>query len=249
MKFLAMLIAGIWIIIPFSLRSQTSKEYRLKKGEVPMEVIPVKETYRFPEFRPGSVRFYSGKEIAAKLNYNLLYREIHFLNEKGDTLALQQEPFFKLVKIGEETFYFMPDEGFLELVSIYPSIKLGRKQSLEPYKPDPVDRGWGSYAPSAVSNGNSAGDVSRDAYKYQVSYKEYYSREVPQNIKIAEKNSFFFIDKNNHLHPAKKRNILSFFPKYRRTIKRFLRENKISFNREEDLKELLKFCDQLQENG
>lgn len=217
------------VFSPFLLSGQELKEFVVHKGEVVTKVIPMEEQYRFPEFQEGQVIYFNDKSLSAKLNYSLLYGEVHFLNDEGDTLALEDGPRFKYLKIGEKLFYYAHWDGYLEEIKRNSSAKLARKQNLNiVYSMPPI----------------KIGKYGKD----DVSFREVFNRKSAGRILIKKQISYFFIDKNNRFYPAKRKNILKIFPRNKRSINSYLEENGMDFGQEEDLIRLLEFCNLLAEN-
>ena len=90
------------------------------------DVIPAEASYHYKDFMSGKVVFRDENVSEGKLNYSMLMDEMHFINERGDTLAVDNEPTISYVSIDKDTFYF--DKGYFMLIKNYQSIKLCIKQ-------------------------------------------------------------------------------------------------------------------------
>lgn len=244
------LLVAIAVMIPFFAWAQAPEKYTIQKGEIVTKVIPFDEQHRFPEFYEGQVVFFNDAILPAKFNYNILYGEVHFLNGKGDTLAVGNDNKIKHIKIGEALFYFSPGQGFLEETAKYQKVSLLEKQRLKvtrnlSYKPD---RGGYWESKSSVPMVNPAGDARGELHKDQGTYKEIYNRKTTGIIEIEKEVSYFFMDQNKRIYPVRKSSIRKIFFRNRRKIKSYLAENKIDFTKEKDLKKLLDFCSRLSLN-
>ena len=63
--------------------------------EIPVidkSLVPLKGIYRFSSFSDGSIIFRSGIMSAARMNYNISFDEMHFINQQGDTLSVAAPP-------------------------------------------------------------------------------------------------------------------------------------------------------------
>lgn len=236
----AILVSGAYVS-----NAQLPEEFIVNKGEVAVEIIPVEEQYRFPEFQEGQVVLYNEELMPAIMNYNHLYGEIHFLNDVGDTLSLGNPDKLKYIQIGNEVFYYANREGFIEVLQDYPAIKLGMKQILTISKSEvKLSRNNRdiSVGGSDIRGTAPAGDVRETFNEDKLTYRDFYTRKTPGKLVFARQVSYFFIDKNNHIHPAKPSAIYKIFRREKDAVKKYVDDYKINFKKEEDLKMLLEFC-------
>src|SRR5687767_513412 len=84
------------------------------------ESIPLGFRYRFENFLVGQVHYKDGNGGVGRLNYNLLVQEIHFINDKGDTMALDNLETVRLITIGNDSFYFY--KGIVEVAGRYQDV-------------------------------------------------------------------------------------------------------------------------------
>jgi hypothetical protein len=82
----------------------------------------------YPQFKDGAVYFLEGSVSNVKLNYNKLFREMQYIDAKGDSLAIANGNMVKMVVIDTDTYYFSDD--YLKLVSGNNDFKLAVRQSL-----------------------------------------------------------------------------------------------------------------------
>lgn len=178
--------------------AQESKLIKIKAGEDIQTAVSFADKYRYPQFKNGTVSFFTGATTAGKLNYNLLLGEMHFISPSGDTLSLANESTIKEIKIGENQFYYDPKNGYLEVKADYQSIKLAIKQL---FRVAGIEKIGGYQQSSAVSsiknysmiaNGNSS--VKR--------------LEAKGDIVLSKEKLYFFIDQNNRFYKANKSNLL-----------------------------------------
>ncbi len=81
------------------------------------QVLPEKGIYRFPAFREGTIVFRNGIMNSARLNYNVSSDEMHFLDEKGDTLAIADPASINFISFSDSRFYF--DKNFLQTIDTF----------------------------------------------------------------------------------------------------------------------------------
>ena len=64
---------------------------------------------------------------------------------------------------------------------------------------------------------------------------------VQQEVTLSKQTSYFIGNAYNHFLPANKKNIIKLFGTKQSAIERYLKDNKVAFNKEEDLKTLIAF--------
>lgn len=82
-----------------------SQIYKVQPGEVVMYSLPVGVSYLYPSFKQGQVQFKNGNMGSAMMNYSPLLEEMDFINEKMDTMALNDIESMKYIVIEKDTFY------------------------------------------------------------------------------------------------------------------------------------------------
>lgn len=211
---------------------QAPTSFRVKAGEDAAKVIPAEYKYRYPAFQEGKVAYMNGSFAPAKFNYNFLLGEMQFIDPKGDTLSIVGEPTLYAVMVGENTYLYDQNNNFLEVVSDYNTLKLGKIQTLE------------------VAGAEKEGAYNQSSGASSISNKSTYAGSNGQAFKLVQKGDvifsgnvyYYLIDQRNQFYKANKANLLKVFPKHRKDISEYLKEQSPDFNNEEDLKELLRFC-------
>ena len=224
--------------------AQNLQKYRLKEGEIVVKAIPEKERYSYENFKIGKILFTNGKSSTAPLNYNLLYGEMEFISEDGDTLSLAQEPLIQNIMIGDDLYYVDNRKGYLKVKTDYPSLKLAAKEKLmliqkeREFFVNPENDHFRKLSDDEMSKKNFPNNVP-------VTYQEFYTKPLEGDLLLAKVVGYYFIDFNDRFHPAKKAKVLKIFPGKKRAIRNFIKENNINFHLEEDLEKLVEFCHQL----
>ena len=204
----------------------------VKAGENIMDVLPTSEIFYYTHFTSGRVFLRNGSKSEAKLNYNRLVDEMHFINPNGDTLAVASENTIKYIAIGYDTFYY--DAGYVRLLSTGNFVKLGVKQTwkisdtrqIGAYNTTNNSIGMLSY--TSVQNGGSIYDLT-----------------VNEDVILTKVERYYFGDNYHHFVTADKGNLLMLFPKEQTRITSYLKQNKISFNNLHDLEKLMEFLEHL----
>jgi hypothetical protein len=215
-----------------SVQAQKKTFVTVKAGNNVMDVVPRSDIFFYPQFTSGKVFLRGGQVSEAKLNYTHLVDEIHFIDKKGDTLALDGETNIKFIAVGNDTFYY--DEGYVRILSPGNSVKLAIRQVWIISE----TRQLGAYG----STNNSA---SMTSFKTMHEGGRLYDLVVNEDIILKKETKYYFGDKYNQFVIASKTNLLLLFPKEEQLIGKYLKENRISFNNKEDLEKTVQFVEQI----
>lgn len=228
-----------------SLYAQQPASYSIQKGDIITESINPKDVYRFDDFQRGTVLFSNGKSATSQLNYNNLYSEMQFITVEGDTLSVVPEPMIEYVSIAEQGFYFHPDfHLYLEVLYESPVLSLTIYRRYQIFDRNKemingfVDSDRRFYENMIFEFDNR--DLSESLF-------EFFNRPSKQDLRISFQESYFFVDKNQRIHPATRSNLWKIFPEYRQDLREFVNQHKINFSEGEDLLEMIAYCQQLME--
>lgn len=198
-----------------------------------MDVLPSHEIFFYPEFTTGRVFLRDGVVSEVRLNYNRLVDEIHFINEKGDTLALANENNLKFVAVGNDTFCY--DEGYIRIVSSGKPVKLAIREIWIISE----TRQLGAY-------GASNNSVRMISFRSMHEGGRLYDLTVNEDVILKKTTKYYFADSFNKFVPASKANLLMLVPNEERRIASYFKENKINFSNKADLEKTVQFIEQLQ---
>lgn len=197
-----------------------------------MDVLPTSQIFLYPHFTTGRVFLRDGTVAEVKLNYSRLVDEIHFIDQNGDTLALDNESNLKYVVAGNDTFYY--NEGYLRILASGSSAKLGVRDIWIISDTRPV----GAYNTTNTT-------VSMLSFKSINEGGRLYDLVVNEDVIFKKMAKYYFADNFNNFLQATKANLLMLFPKEQQAINIYLRENKINLNDKEDLEKTVQFVNQL----
>ena len=229
------LLLLFFILIGYrELDAQDSTFVTIKTGERVTDVLTSAEIYYYPQFSDGKVFFRNGTKGGSKMNYSRLYDQILFINPNGDTLALSDEKNIKFIVIERDTFYF--GEGYMRLIADDGVTKLTEKQIWVLADIRKIGTHGRATTTVAVTSFSTYTD-NRDAAK---------SKDLIMNedIVLQKRTQYYFGDKYNLFVPASKKGLLQLFPKEQRSIDNYLKENKINFNKKDDIEKLYQFLRQ-----
>jgi len=218
---------AVTLLCFFTLSAQEKKRFTINPGEKPSEKIPREEIYHFGEFTMAAISMKSGLATQARLNYNSLYGEMQFIDGKGDTLSIADENNIQLIAAGKDTFYF--HEGWLELISNNTNSKLVKNKMLQISNKEKIGAmDIPAFGAIETNTKSTASQQTRDLVaKERLTYTAY--------------NKYYFGDRFNHFFPATKKSLLKIYGKQQTVIEQYLRDNKIDFSADEDLKKLSVF--------
>ena len=231
------------IIICSHISAQRSKETPISVDNEDQQKLLAKGVYRFPEFRTGTVVFKKGEPVTVLLNYNIWLEEMHFIGEKGDTLAIETPGLVNFIDINGSRFYYdinidkgkrLFEKGYLEEVEKYGQMVLAVKQELSA-----EEQRKGAFGVPTLSNSVKPYDMyASDGQSYQLGRNA--------DLLVTSKVYYFLGDSYNHFSTANKEYIIQKFPQKRNAIEDFVTTNNIKFNKLTDLQKLLAFCNNLQ---
>lgn len=217
-------IVLLLLITRFDLLAQ-NKMVRIKAGEDALAVLR-KEIYLYPAFIGGFVFFRDGTVNPGRLNYNTLVSEMHFLNDRGDTLALANEKTLKFVTVGADTFFY--DNYYLREIATSTSIKLLSRQYLKVVDKQKI----GGYdQPTSNSSISTYSSFTNGLMRYNINVKE--------DILMNRETVYYFGDRFNRFVPATKRNLLRMFAKNSTVAESLISRLNTDFTREKDLVNLV----------
>jgi len=206
--------------------AQPGKSIRVKAGEDIAQAYSPQGFYRFPQFSKAILYFKgSSRNTGVLFNYNIFSGNMQFISPKGDTLDLANTS--GLDSIVFETHAFVYNEGFMEVVAQIDSLKLLKKLILK----NEVEN-IGAYGQA-----NSTASITN--VKTVIVGTSVYNLVVNQDVVLNENISWFFANGNN-IVKANKTNLLKLLtPEKQVKGEAYLKKNKTSFERENDLKKLL----------
>ncbi len=203
-------------------------QWAVKAGESIEEVLGDSVIYRYLEFRPGTVYYKDGKASRGYLNFNRIIGEMQFLAPGKDTLSVANETSIEYITIQTDTFYF--DKVYIELIHSNNTAKLGRLEiiRLTDFKKE------GAF-------GQMTSTSSIDAVNSFYTGSQTYKLTQKSTVTLSKKTIFFIGGNDNNFVPAAKKNINKLFGKKSATLEPFIKENKITFSKEDDLVALVDF--------
>lgn len=207
------------------IRAQTFDKQSFKQGEN----LAAFFYYRCPAFTKAKVKLKTGEELVSPLNFNLLLCQLQFINPKGDTLDIATPEEIDSVQLCSSTFFY--DKGYYEIFAATTSVRLAvlRKITFQPVK----------IGAMGMRNQNGVGIQSYTTLTAQGVERQL---TINEDIDIYKETTYFLIDHSGEKTKATKAGFIKLFPGKTDAITQFVKENKISFSKDTDLKKLFDFC-------
>ena len=224
-----------FILISFTgLSAQDSTYITIKSGDIIQEGLSSADMYYFPQFTKGAVFFKGGTKATAKVNYTHLFDQMLFIDGKGDTLALANEKTIKFIAVGQDTFYY--DEGYVRIIADDHFVKLSEKQIwvvADIRKPGPHNTSTSTIGVTSVRTFRQGNDAVRNPLS------------LDEDIVLRKETHYYFGDEYNHFARAGKKGLFELFNKKQRSIENYLKENKVDFDKKDDIEKLFQFVSKL----
>ena len=224
-----------FLICYADLSAQDSTFVTIKAGYKVKDVLTPTDIYQYSEFKPGKVFFKDGSKAAAKMNYSRLFDQILFIDPKNDTLAVADEKTIKFLTIDRDTFYY--GDGYMRLIADKGVVKLMEKQTwvvADVRKIGTFNKQTTTVAVHSFSDYTNGSDAAKSK-----------DLILNEDIILRKETQYFFGDEYYHYARTGKKGLYQLFGKNQRTIENYLNENKINFDKKEDLDKLVEFLAKL----
>lgn len=225
-------IGCLCVLFCIASSAQTSVSHTYIKGGKDAWTNYLQEVYLNPSFEKGLVEYKNGQRYKSVLNYNKVLGAIQFIDEKGDTLALNNdEKSVATVTIGSTRFFM--DPVCVQQIAGKEKAILAKNEKVRQADKQKV---------GALGIPNSTGTID--------SYDRTYSRnnhliDINEELLIRKTTTFYIAGSEGKFVPASKKNILAQFPKSQKEINTFIREKATDFNKEADLVALTEYLETL----
>lgn len=213
-----------------SAQTSTQRIY-IKGGNSAWENF-MREIYMYPAFEQGLVEYRNGQKFKSTLNYNKALGTIQFIDEKGDTLSMNNEESIQTISIGNDVYRYDP-----ECMQI---LKSGENATL--YKRETV-RIADKLKTGGYGIPNTAGTIeSIDRLDTRVTYNQI---DLNESLLISKVTTFYIENRRGEKLPASKKNILNLYSKHEDAIRSYIKSKNLDLDREDALIELTGFISKL----
>ena len=207
--------------------AQSQRSIRVKAGEDIAQAYSPQGFYRFPQFSKAILFFKGGVQNSwHRFNYNILSGTMQFINPAGETLNLDAPE--KIDSVVFEKNVFVHNDGFMEVVAHTDSIILLKKIIIKT-RQEKIGA-LGLPTQSASIDNISIYSADTNVYNFIIN----------ADVVVTENVYWYWMDRNNTILKATKGNLLKLLPAGRQsTAETYMKQNKIDFENETDLKELM----------
>ena len=215
------------VLLYSSSQAQNANTITITPSDPDARELLRKEVYRYPVFAEGIVYFKQGGAAKSKMNYNRLFREMIFINPKGDTLALENEEAINVIVFGKDTFYYQ--NGYLEQIATANNLKLAVNQLISE----------AGRKKTTVYGVETSGPTALGYYDEGFLFKQLNNSEA---IKLTRETKYFIANESNQFVAANKKNLLKIVPSEKKAaVETFVQTNNTNFDKREDLEKLFTF--------
>lgn len=233
MKKTVLILIG-FIMLFSSLGAQYNSMITVPAGTRIIEKFPPSVRYLYPQFTEGKVINAAGAENSIALNYNLLTKEMQFL-QGNDTLAIVKKKDVNMVVIEQDTFIYRNEYlkrihgGNLvvlesDAINFMEAVKIG--------------------AMGQPVRSSSVGDYNNIPYMTNL-----YFVTPNANLLFKRELHFYILASHGRLVEVRKKNVLELYPENKPEIQRFLKENKLKYDNREDILKLANFLVKIEEGA
>jgi hypothetical protein len=232
MRYLAIFL----FLLPFYANAQNAgDEMKVKNGSDITKSLKYSDRFSYPSFLDGKVYFRNGRVVNAKLNYSLPHGEVQFVDAKKDTLILNDKNFIDKITIAADTFYYYQHHGHVRKVAGYNRVSLAEKQIL----------GTNGVERYAAYNQYSSTSAISTYSSFVNSNGQPQTLEGSDRIALKKRFVYFFLDQNRDIYLATKGNLVKVFPRHKKALHTYFKENKVEFANPEEIVKTLEFASSL----
>lgn len=213
--------------------SQEQTVFRINPLKADTEQL-TRHIYRYKDFHAGRVYFNDSTMAEARMNYHLLFGQILFLTPRGDTLALANPAMTRLITISADSFYYH-DKSFLQILTQYPGNNLAVKETIKFVGHEKAGP-YGTYSSVSSANSNSTVTVDDQITQYI---------GLDENTVFTYKHEYYLADRFNNFFRASKKGFFNLFSRHEKSLKAYLKNNPVDYNKGKDLLRLIEFANGL----
>lgn len=223
------IIIVLFQLLYLNVSAQQDQTFRI--NSVKADSSPLyKSVYQYPQFINGNIFFKNKNVASALLNYNRLSGQLLFINGKGDTLEPVNPEDIQMVAVLQDTFHYF-EKSWLELISHHKDgINLLKNETIK-YNGNEKKSAYGGYSNAAAAS--SIDKVANEKNMQQI--------DVDENMLYVSATRFYLGGHNGNFFPAGRRNFKKLFSQNEKKLNKYLSENQVNYNHENDLLRLIDY--------
>ncbi len=200
----------------------------VKPGQEIQECFSKEESYLYPAFIEGTVLLKNREVISARMNYNILYGQMMFIQKPGDTLAIANPQNIEIIIFPSDTFYY--SSGYHQVLAVGFGKYLTRKQFIKVHE---VRKGGAYGTTSSLAATSTMSSYYGDAKTNKLT--------VNQEVVVSKQSEFYIADSKGRYRILNRITINKMYPNHKPQIDNFINEEKIDLDKEPDVIKLFGF--------
>ncbi len=214
------LLLTIWCYFIFSEAILAQRDaFTLSAGSPVWRGIPKEEHYIHKDFVKGVIHYKKRRQVFEKMNYNLLLEQMQFITNRGDTVNIGNDVYFKFIVLDRDTFY--QDRFYYRVFKEYDKIKLIYKTGF------------------AITNKSGQDSVTRfhrvinGAFLRGISAKD--------TIRLVRYEEYYMLDLRNTIYSLSGENLVKMYPHRRKGLSDYFYNNTAKLTNRKDVEKLMDF--------
>lgn len=189
-------------------------------------------TYLFPSFEDATVKMRDGRSFVYKMNFNTVLCGMQFINSKGDTLVITNAEEIDSILLDSCSFIYDFKKGYFQILATSGKLNLAvyRQCTYQPVAYGAMGSNGSSVnveMANSISNRQGTAPLTLNEDIYLLKHTNYVLYYLGGETEDVGKSTFSRIYKGD-----------------KKSFDKFIKANKIDFNKQGDLEKLFQFCTQ-----
>lgn len=221
---------------PAMAQKEEDRSLRIKNGSSISDNIPYIDRFLYPQFISAKVIYMNGAIEEARVNYNMLFNQIQFLDNNNDTLLLAHPEIIRLITVDDDLYYFDKKLGHLLFIAQYKKFSLVKSKRLA-YNGTEKYAAYGQYSATSAITTYSSIKTGNGA-----------NQKLPGSDKLIFKHKtiYYMRDQNGKIFPMLKPSFNKLYKGHKYKIAQYFSENPPDFDNKEYLLKTLNYCESLE---
>jgi hypothetical protein len=191
----------------------------INPGNDVLTSIPSEDLYAYRQFVEGVIHYKSGKTIKHKMNYNVLFDEMEYINSRGDTVEFNNHD-FNFIALGKDIFY--RDRFYYRVLKNYDKIKLITRNVFAFVNKEKT---------ITDSIHNSYLIITNGAYLRGVAPKD--------TLRLTKLEMYYMTDLKNTIQALRRENLIKIYPHRRKALLNYLYEHPVHLDNLDEIEKML----------
>ena len=234
MKKISLLLAALIVSAAAMAQDNVLKEVNTTSVDDLISRLPGNALYAYNDFMIGIAYFKDGRCSKADFNYSVLYEEMHYKGADNEILAVSNGEEIGMIKIGDDTYVHTERKAFAKMLLYCETneVMLCQQRRTHILKEDARFGAYGTSTETVAASLVQRTEFNPNAYR---------------DLKYDVEDHYLFIIKDKVVTIRSKKAFEKAFPKLKNQIKEYLAENRVNFNKPDDIIRLTRVCMSLSE--